>query len=354
MQYIILKYYYNNNYYNNIPTKYHLMTANLESRQYHKGNLRILYGGFPIEWVAGKLERQFMMSISNHFVNQYPNKQIHVVAPNWESAVEITNYVQQYPVDLLVVCSLSDPIWFKPIADIMPIVEAGYTLSGLAVDFWAVACFENFKNYTIEELSPTDLKYLFLNYNRKPHKHRIQLVQEFERQNLINLGVVTLGDSQYNLNECIDEYNKYGATDVLGHVDIPNDVYSLGRLDIWQQSFINIVSETVEQVGLLFLSEKIYKPIIGMRPFIINGSVEIYHWLRTAGFDCFEDLFPVKDIVANPNKATNIIAATIAQYKNVNLANLYNSILPRLLHNRNRFFEYSKNQLNNVQGELLC
>jgi hypothetical protein len=321
---------------------------NLKNRQYHNGNLRILYGGFPEKWVAGKLERQFIMSIVNHFVDQYPDLHIHVVAPNWEDSVELVNYVQQYPLDLLVVCSLSDPTWFKPIADKMPIAEAGYTLTGFAIDFWAVACFKHFKNYTVAELSPTNFKYLFLNYNRKPTQHRTQLVQELERQNLTNLGVITLGNSPYTLNEPISDYVEFGANDVMGDVGIPNDVYSLGRLDIWQQCFINIVSETVTPISSLFLSEKIYKPIIGMRPFIINGSVEIYEWLRNAGFDCFDDLFPVDDLVADPGNAASIIASAVAQYREVNLSKLYYKILPRLVNNRNRFFEYSKNELNKL------
>jgi hypothetical protein len=340
-----------------IQNKYKML--NLDNRQYHSGNLRILYGGFPTTWVVGKLERQFMTSIANYFVNQYPDKQIHVISPYWDHYVEVFDYLQQYPIDLLVVCSLSDPVYFKPFESLsseITVIQAGYTLTGQSIDFFAVVCLKKFKNYTIEQLTPTNFKYLFLNYNRKPKTHRIQLIQELERQNLTELGVITLGNSQYTLNENIDEYtNLVGGQDVLGTIPgIPFDIYSLGRLDIWQQSLINIVSETVPVYSDLFLSEKIYKPIIGMRPFIINGDPNIYKWLRRAGFDCFDDLFPVDDLVANRGNAASIIASAVAQYREVDLSELYYKILPRLVNNRDRFFEYSKNELNKLQGDLTC
>jgi hypothetical protein len=317
-----------------------------------------LYGGFPTTWIVGKLERQFMMSIANYFVNQYPDKQIHVISPYWDDYVELFDYLQQYPIDLLVVCSLGDPIDFDPFKSLstkITVVQAGYTLTGLSIDFFAIVCFEKFKSYTIEQLTPTNFKYLFLNYNRKPKNHRIQLIQELEKQNLTELGVITLGDSQYTLNENIDEYTNFGGQDVLGTIPgIPFDIYSLGRLDIWQQSLINIVSETSDPDSVFFLSEKIYKPIIGMRPFIINGNPDIYKWLRRAGFDCFDDLFPVDDLVADPGNVASIIASAVAQYREVDLSKLYYKILPRLVNNRVRFFEYSKNELNKLKGDLTC
>ena len=65
-----------------------------------------------------------------------------------------------------------------------------------------------------------------------------------EESSIINYGCVTLGDSKYSVADENEQYVDYGANDVVGDVGIPNDVYSLGQLKIWNTSFINIVSET--------------------------------------------------------------------------------------------------------------
>ena len=160
-----------------------------------------------------------------------------------------------------------------------------------------------------------------------------------------------MGNSKYTVSDNEDDYLDFGANDVVGDVGIPNDVYSLGKLEIWNTSFINVVSETQYEFSEnVFLSEKIFKPIIGLRPFIVNGSPGIYRLLKRAGFDCFDDLFPVK-ILGNENHNTTwkfdnhrCIIETLINFKNKNLIELYNQIKPRLLYNRELFYEYASNQ----------
>jgi hypothetical protein len=172
-----------------------------------------------------------------------------------------------------------------------------------------------------------------------------------EASGLIEHGCVTLGNSKYTVNDRHVNYKEHGADDVVGDVGIPNDIYSLGQLEIWNQSFINIVSETQFEFGPnVFLSEKIWKPIIGLRPFIINGSPGIYRILKQAGFDCFEDLFPIAALSnCNRNNGWKFdnhkhIIESLANFKNKNLSGIYNQLRPRLLHNQRLFYEYAANQ----------
>jgi hypothetical protein len=225
----------------------------------------------------------------------------------------------------------------------------GYTTVGTKFDFWAVACLKFFKSYTEEELTPQTFDYLYLNYNRKPHFHRVQFVNKLEGAGLIRDGCVTMGgNSAYTVNDLDQDYLQYGASDVVGDIGIPNDIYSLGRLDIWNCSLINIVSETEFSVDSTFLSEKVYKPIIGMRPFIINGNPKIYSWLTASGFDCFDDIFPVQEILEcrNLTKQQDLIIKCLTEYALTDRQNLYDQLLPRLKQNRLHFFEYAKQQSN--------
>jgi hypothetical protein len=99
-----------------------------------------------------------------------------------------------------------------------------------------------------------------------------------------------------------------------------------------------------------FVSEKIYKPIIGLRPFVINGSPGIYRWLKNAGFDCFDDVFPVKELsneIMIPGAKFNnhgFIIECLKDLSRTNLHELYTCLLPRLINNQKLFYEYANNQ----------
>lgn len=219
---------------------------------------------------------------------------------------------------------------------------------------------DDFPKYTVEQLLLTVPKYLFINYNRKPKPHRIKLAEKLIKYN----GIVTLGKNNVNydvsegvsteLHLTIDDkpenYTHNGKFNLHTNFGgIPYDLCSLGRLDLWQQHFLNVVSETVFfPWDTTFVTEKTWKPIVGMRPFIINGQTKIYQYLRSNGFKTFEKYF-------NDIKLENIsehevhesivdVIKYLSTLTNDNLRSLYYDMLPDLIHNRNRFFEYAREQ----------
>jgi hypothetical protein len=316
------------------------------------------YGGFNPAWRAGRLEREIVDSISNQIELEYPNLNCVVAVSSWHEPSVLVDDIKNLHPDLTVICSLSDPL--GPIENLLEtipgrVIKFGYIDNGIKFDFWALACLNFFRQYTPAELEPINFQHVFLNYNRKPHRHRIELVNLLEQNNLTQHGIVTLGNSDYTINDNIQDYLDYGSNDVVGDVGIPNDIYSLGRLDIWNSSFLNIVSETqYEYSSNAFISEKIYKPIIGLRPFIINGSPNIYRWLKEFEFDCFEDIFPVSKLASNDSvgfkfKNHEIICNVVQELCNTNLTELYKSLLPRLINNQKKFYEHANNQKYNFK-----
>ena len=318
------------------------------------GNSITIYGGFNPLWAAGRLERLIVDNIAFEYQSKHPNQTIFFAVPTWHEPIDILKESNKYNPDLTVLFSLTDPL--GPIEKLIdqftnPVDIVGYTSSqDKFIDFWAIACHKFFKKYTIEELIPQeDFSHVFLNYNRKPHQHRIQLIKQFEENNLVSAGCVTLGNSKYTLNEHTVDFSKWGADDVVGELNIPNDIYSLGNLNIWNSSFLNVVSETEYQYNHnVFISEKIFKPIIGLRPFVLNGSPGIYTVLKNAGFDCFDDIFPVNKL-SDTNNAIQFathqtIIEIIQDLKKENLEKLYQKLLPRLIDNQQAFFKYGKSQ----------
>lgn len=322
----------------------------------------IIYGGFNPAWQAGRLERELVDQLAQNIENQAPALKKIIVVTSWHEPTELVETIKNHNPDITFLCSFTDPLGpMENLVDQIPgrVELVGYTDSEYFYDFWAVACSRFFKTYSNHELEPTKFDYLYLNYNRKPHRHRIELVNLLETAGLIDYGCVSLGNSARTVNDQHANYKEYGADDVVGDVGIPNDIYSLGQLEIWNKSFINVVSETQYEYSTnVFLSEKIFKPIIGLRPFVINGSPGIYRILKKAGFDCFEDLFPVallSDENFNNgwkfNNHKHIIEALI-KFKDMNLLEIYNQLRPRLLYNQKLFYEYARNQSINFEFKI--
>jgi hypothetical protein len=216
-----------------------------------------------------------------------------------------------------------------------------------------------FVNYTQSQLTMIWPKYVYVNYNRKPRDHRSALVNELIKQDLLKMGIVTLGKadkvfsqtvtpSQHlSLSETVDTaVGNWGMDMSLG---IPHDIHSLGRLDIWQHHFLNVVGETeFLPWDNMFISEKTWKPILGLRPFVINGQTKIYQYLRDNGFKTFNHYWSHIDVETVDE--TQVHQAIVAVIKHLcsltqdQLSKMYQSMLTDLMHNRERFFQYSAEQ----------
>lgn len=202
-----------------------------------------------------------------------------------------------------------------------------------------------FESYTQQQLLPRAFEHVFLSYNRKPHPHRVALVDLLEQRNLLSSGIVTLGN-RYTLNEQPNLGN-WSQPMTLG---IPHDIHTLGSLDLWQTFFLNVVSETVALPwDPLFVTEKTFKPMLGLRPFVINGQPKIYAWLREQGFKTFNHYWPSIDL-ENATEITTVerIVELISWLQQQDLTALYQHMLPDLIHNRRHFTEFVQQQQNKI------
>jgi hypothetical protein len=225
----------------------------------------------------------------------------------------------------------------------------------------AVATLEDFIDYLESDLLPLEFKKMYVCYNRKPKPHRIQLVEKIYQNQLQSHGILTLGknDVDYDvtqgmktdlfltLEDPVENYSHNGKFLVHNNFGgVPYDLCSLGRLDIWQTHFLNIVSETeFLPWDNLFVTEKTWKPIIGLRPFIINGQTKLYQWLRNQGFLTFNHYWPHIEMEnITELEVHDSIVAVIKHLATQNLDELYQDMLPALKHNHNRFFEFAREQ----------
>ncbi len=207
--------------------------------------------------------------------------------------------------------------------------------------FWAYFCQSEFrKDYYKLDLPWTGDK-LFLSYNRKPVSHRIKLVEQLKIYDLLDQGIVTLGNDDpqkaITIKENLEELN--GGAD--GDVGIPNDIRSLGNHNVWQDAFINVVTETVTHGN--FLSEKIWKPIIGKRPFLLVGPPGSFEQLHNWGFKTFSNFWNEDYNEFGEDAQIEEICKILFRMNKHPIAHLrilYDEMQEILNHNHNHFFTH--------------
>lgn len=111
---------------------------------------------------------------------------------------------------------------------------------------------------------------------------------------------------------------------------------------LWQQSLLHVVCETVFFEPKLHLTEKIFKPIVAARPFILVAAPGNLAYLRSYGFKTFHPWINESyDDIIDPDQRLNAIATEIekiSQLSKRQLNNLLREMAPVLDYNKKHFF----------------
>jgi hypothetical protein len=330
----------------------------------------------------GPQEKWITESILQQIDRKWPDQKNLVINTTWLGpAFDSWNQLleQNYSCDNLFWLAIVDPICmlpehiqqiekkFKP--NVIKYIGLGFS-GEYHFNTGSIATLEDFPDYSQEQLLPLSFKHKYLLYNRKPKPHRIDLVNKIFEQKLESHGIMTLGsaEAEYDvsegknnsrvltINENSESYTRDGKFNARNDFSgIPLDVCSLGRLDIWQNHFLNVVSETVFfPWDNMFITEKTWKPILGLRPFIINGQSQIYDWLRNQGFKTFNHYWNFANLENVPEYQIHDEIIKVVKYvcslEENTLNDIYQQMLPDLQHNRKRFFEFAEEQRSKVRS----
>jgi len=215
-----------------------------------------------------------------------------------------------------------------------------HSINSKDICFWLLAVDRYFLNYSVEQVTPVEFKHNFLCYQRKITEPRTYLYNQLTNKS----GIVTIGDKKFHdINSDIPYHT--GLKEVFGNLEIANDIWSLGNIKIWNNSFLNIVSETEQsfESDHAFLSEKILKPIIGLRPFICFGHPDTTALLKSQGFETFDEEFGYRPTNNWKHNADQI--ATIVDKLD---SGMFDSLKPKLIHNKNQLKNASQTEWLNV------
>lgn len=227
------------------------------------------------------------------------------------------------------------------------IVYVGNTDGVGYFSFWLFFVEQNALKYKLDHYSSSPISKLFMSLNRRCHPHRVSFVKSLYENNLEEYGHISLGDDPENTFKPIflpeDVNNEEGDKASGKMFGISNDITSLGNPSYWNNHLINIVTETGVNNNT-FISEKTWKPILGFKPFMILGDYKVYEYLKDYGIDTFDDIFGTGYTNRDPKLREKWIIETLYKLKDKNYNDIYHSILPRLVKNKDAMSSiYKKN-----------
>ncbi len=221
----------------------------------------------------------------------------------------------------------------------------------------------------------------FLCLNGAFRAHRLKIVSELFRSRLDKDGYISLiGNYGADLpiksdlqSELDDDTIKYFIDNLVPRfpiaLDLEKDVELiepyLGNSYIhkmYTNSYFNILTETSYDYentiigNNVFPTEKIYRVIFGMQPFIVVSNTGYLKHLKSMGFKTFPEFFDESyDEIENPIERMNTIVneiKKICSLSNEEIHNKYYSIFDKLEYNRNRLIEIVENRKLNYGNYL--
>jgi hypothetical protein len=310
--------------------------------------------GWGTRWPMKQLEQQ----IVRKHLDQYYTDHSRTVIIN--SVWYTGDYHQQVmaelreikPTHIFVIALLDPPIvqlnWFDEFD--CEVQGIGYYPGPGYIDYCALFVDHFYQPVDQDMLLSTDrIDTAYMCLNRKPHPHRLKLYEQLSELNLLDQGIVSMGGSppMRLLPDDIDgqDIAPNGGTEQFG---IANDIVSLGNINHWQRHLLNIVTETIWDIQPSnFVSEKTFKPILGLRPFLIyapHGGVDC---LTSRGFEPYvNDFTDISDLDLtqpyNVSSFVRILCGQDSQYWKMKLSQLRE----KLLFNQQTFKKYVSQQQN--------
>ncbi len=335
---------------------------------------------FPLDWPYGKDELEIIERTHDQIDANFANQRNLLINLTWFGSQfdnagwkEAMHLDGEY--DNLFLLSVIDPEYLFA-EDLQKIINkyqiknvhriGMYEGEPMEWNFHAIIANDSMPTYTEEQVLMRSADFAYMLYQRKPRLHRVEITNILREQpHLLERGIVTLGglckngtdwnqglevvpmtidDLPATYNQKQDDHDDFAG--------IPNDLLTVGRLDLWQNHFLNVVSDCeFDEHMPVFMSEKIYKPMIGLRPFHYHGNPRAYRWLRDRGFRTFNHYWkhlPV-ETVGQHNALMDVINHLVDMPQS-EIEQMYLDMLPDLRYNKARLKEFSNEQKHKMEN----
>lgn len=201
-------------------------------------------------------------------------------------------------------------------------------------------------------------KHKFISLNRILTKsHRASLGYFYEKYNMKNEGIFSFLENtndviQYMTNYIVNMYGKSSekiTENFIKKLPIEVDTQQIignktsfsttnNKINLYTDSYINIVTESNFVLNEVFISEKTLRPLANYQPFIVLGSAGILKFLKILGFKTFSPYIDeTYDEIENATERLNLIEIEILKLRFMKLKDIhkmYYDMKQILIHNR--------------------
>jgi hypothetical protein len=179
------------------------------------------------------------------------------------------------------------------------------------------------------------IKRPFISFNSNPRDHRCLLLDLLAKNDLLEKGNVSWNP--------INKFNyewvwwKSPTKKTLSD-DYPTTRFQYRLPTEWNESFVNLISETSVNIG--FVTEKTWIPILCKKPFLVQTTEGFYTYFQQLGFKTYDEIFDYSfDSVSNLEIRTQMILDNVKNILDKDYQKLYDMIYPKIKHNYNRALE---------------
>jgi hypothetical protein len=182
-------------------------------------------------------------------------------------------------------------------------------------------------------------KHEFLYLNKATREHRVKLYNKLKGADLLDNSIYTFT----MLDEPIRLEKKYELPGI-NPEDYPRwgkdqDIYELPYID----TVCSIVSETNDNNYEVFMTEKIWKPIMAQHVFVVHGNYLYLQKLRDMGFKTFNSYFDESyDLEQDPDKRIEMITSLCKDLKTKKWQDIYQQTKALRQQNYNTMFNKEK------------
>jgi hypothetical protein len=318
---------------------------------------------FDNGWGHNFPAKQFEQQIISQYLRHVTGQTV-LINNTWYTSdyhQQVMNQLRMIEFDQIVLISMFDasiasPLWYQEFNK--PVHTVGYYPSKNIIDFWALMVDKHFQTLNVDLLDthPMDTAYMCL--NRKPHWHRQRLYNQLVDLNIVDQGIVSMGGNNSPPQRTLDvdagqsNLAPNAGTEQNG---IANDIMSLGHPNNWTRCFLNVVTETQFDISAThFVSEKIYKPIIGCRPFLVY-AIGAETWLTDRGFESYNtDFKDISDLdLSDPYNIAEFLVILCKQEPTYWQAKFV-ALKDKILYNKKHFTNYINQQKLIVEKGIQC
>ena len=161
----------------------------------------------------------------------------------------------------------------------------------------------------------------FMSLNRAERQHRTDLIEFLKKENLVEKGYVSYWPMELYLDtNFVDNDHLVSTSD-----DLMEDI---SGVKFYENSYFNIVTETFFYEDSLFISEKIFKPILFKQPFLVYSSPFTLKELHKLGYKTFSKIIDESyDLEKDNLKRRGMIESEIKKLCSLSLDELHDVYL---------------------------